>query len=176
MGARGQKWLKGIHIVFAGLWFGGATLINVKQFFVDAHSDRELYGILQTMVFVDNFIIIPGAVGALLTGLVYAIWTQWGWFKHNWIIAKWIICVYGIVFGTYPLGPWLEGMMHMAGDQGLAALSNPAYRHNQLMLMVFGTVQGITIAFSIFLSTLKPWKRGRKTNPVSLPLEGKASP
>ena len=98
----------------------------------------------------------------MLTGLLYSIWTRWGWFKHRWITVKWVICVFGVVFGTYPLGPWLEGMMHMAGDEGLAALSSPEYRHNQGMLMIFGTFQGLTITFAVFLSTLKPWKGRRK--------------
>ncbi len=154
-----QKWLKGFHIIFASMWLGGATLLNIKQFLINAESDGELYGILSTMVFVDWAIIVPGALGALLTGLLYSIGTQWGWFKHHWITVKWGICIFGVIFGTYPLGPWLEGMMHMAKEQGLGALSNPEYAHNQLMLMILGTFQGVTITFAMFLSTLKPWKR-----------------
>jgi len=165
MSSQAQKWLKSFHIVFASLWLGGATLLNIKQFMISAASDGELCGILGTMVYVDWFIIVPGAIGALLTGLIYSLWTRWGWFEHRWITVKWVICIFGVVFGTYPLGPWLEGMLHLARAQGLAAMADPTYQHNQLMLMIFGTFQGATITFAVFLSTLKPWRRRRKSAP-----------
>ena len=163
---RAQRWLKAFHIVFASMWFGGALLLNVKQFFVDARSDGELFGTLKTMVFVDWSIIVPGALGVLVTGLVYSIWTQWGWFKHRWITVKWAICIFGVIFGTYPLGPWLEEMMRLAGEHGLAALSHPDYEHCRSMLMIFGSFQGLTIGFAMFVSTLKPWRQRRQPAPT----------
>ena len=76
-----------------------------------------------------------------LTGLLYSIWTNWGWFKHKWVTVKWAICLYGVVFGTYPLGPWMSELAAIAKSKGLTALSDPVFAHNRLMLMVFGTFQ-----------------------------------
>ena len=47
-----------------------------KQFFINPMDGRELYGILATMDFIDFFVIIPGAIGCLLTALFYSIWTN----------------------------------------------------------------------------------------------------
>jgi hypothetical protein len=162
LGPGGQRWLKSIHAFFASMWVGAAIVLSVKLFFISPSSGGELYGIHGTMEFIDNFIIIPGAFGVLLTGIVYSVWTNWGWFKHKWVTVKWAVCVYGIVIGTYPLGPWQSSLMDISKEQGLKALSDPTYVHNRHMLYILGTFQVLTLIFAIFLSALKPWERGAK--------------
>jgi hypothetical protein len=83
--------------------------------------------------------------------------------KHNWITVKWIICVFGLVFGTFWLGPWLSDMAHTAKDLGLKALSDPEYLSGRRNLAILGTFQALTIIFAVFISTLKPWKKKRKS-------------
>jgi len=156
---RAQRWLKGFHSLFACMWVGAAIVLSVKQFFVNPSDGGELYGITATMDFIDIFIIIPGAIGVLLTAVIYSVWTNWGWFKHNWIVVKWIICLYGVIFGTYPLGPWMSGLAHISREKGLAALSDPTYLHNRTMLFTFGTFQVLTLIFAVFITALKPWKK-----------------
>ena len=141
------------------MWVGAAIVLSVKQFFVHPSNGGELYGIMSTMDFIDIFIIIPGAIGVLLTGLIYSIWTNWVWLKHNWIVVKWVICLYGVIFGTYPLGPWMSGLAHISKEQGMAALADPTYMHNRTMLLVFGTFQAATLIFAVWITALKPWKR-----------------
>ena len=159
LSARGQKWLKGFHVVFGCVWLGSAVCLAVVQFFINPSDGKELYGINSTIHFMDYFILVPGAPGVFLTALIYSIWTNWGWFKHKWIIVKWVICLYGIIFGTYPLGPWQTGMTLISQQKGMAALLDPTYLHNQNMLYIFGTFQTATLLFAVFLSTLKPWKK-----------------
>lgn len=161
---KGQRWLKGFHSLFACMWVGAALVLSVKQFFVTPSNGGELYGITSTMDFIDVFIIIPGAIGVLLTGLVYSIWTNWGWFKHNWITVKWVICLYGVIFGTYPLGPWMSGLARLSKEKGIAALADPTYLHNRTMLYTFGTFQAATLIFAVFLTALKPWKKKQENS------------
>ena len=151
LSSKGQRWLKGFHSFFACMWVGAAVVLSVKQFFVNPFNGGELYGITSTMDFIDIFIIIPGAIGVLLTGLIYSIWTNWGWFKHNWITVKWVICLYGVVFGTYPLGPWMSDLAHISKAHGISALSDPTFLHNRMMLTIFGTFQVSTLIFAVFI-------------------------
>lgn len=159
-----QKWLKSFHLLFVALWVGGAVTLSSKQFFITAQSDGELYGILSTMHYIDIFIIIPGAMGCLLTGILYSSLTNWGWFTYKWVIVKWIICLYGVIFGTYPLGPWLDSMVEIANIKGLAAYNDPQFIHSLTMLMIFGTFQALTLVFACFISSLKPWGKISKLN------------
>ncbi len=162
LGQKGQRWLKGFHSLFACMWVGAAIVLSVKQLFVNPSNGKELYGIMSTMDFIDIFIIIPGAIGVLVTGLIYSVWTNWGWFKHKWITVKWIICLYGVVFGTYPLGPWMSSLAHISKKQGISALSDPIYLHNRTMLYVFGTLQAATLIFAVFITAVKPWGKAQK--------------
>ena len=94
LSVRGQKWLKAVHIYSGCVWIGCATVLSVMPYFVHPESDGELYGIQYTLDFIDLFILVPGAIGTFLTALIYSIWTNWGWFKHNWITVKWVICLF----------------------------------------------------------------------------------
>lgn len=156
LGLTGQRWLKCFHVWFASIWVGCAITLAIKQFFVDPLQGHELYGIVATLDFIDLFILVPGAIGTLLTALIYSIWTKWGRFKHNWIIVKWIICLFGIIFGTFWLGPWLSRMAYIAKEIGMMALSEVEYLYNRQMSIIFGTFQALTIIFATFISILKP--------------------
>lgn len=75
---------------------------------------------------------------------------------------KWCICIFGIVFGTFWLGPWITEMAELTRNQGLQALSDPVYMQNHVNLMIFGTFQACTVIFAMVISTLKPWKKAAK--------------
>ena len=162
MKAAGQRRLKCIHLICACLWVGGAVSLTLMNFFMIPADTAALYGIHRSMKFIDDFIIIPGAMGLLLSGLVYSLFTNWGWFSHSWITAKWIINIYGVVFGTFWLGPWVNSLAPMVKEQGSAVLNNPVYLHNVHMLRIWGTFQVSTIIFALIISVVKPCKRHRK--------------
>ncbi|WP_136798466.1 MULTISPECIES: hypothetical protein [Desulfosediminicola] len=159
LSSKGQKWLKCLHIYSGTVWVGCATTLAIMQFFVNPSTGPELYGIVATLDFIDLFILVPGAIGTFVTALVYSIWTHWGWFKHNWITVKWIICIFGLVFGTFALGPWTSEMAVIAKERGLDALADTQYLSNKQNSMIFGTIQALTVIFAVFISTLKPWKK-----------------
>jgi uncharacterized membrane protein len=171
LGPKGQRWLKGFHSLFACAWIGADLSLCVKNHFINPTSAGELFGIVATMDFINKFLVIPGAMGVFLTGIVYSIWTNWGWFKHNWITVKWAICIFVIGFGTYPLGPWMTSLVEIAGDQGLAALSDPTFVSNRLYLHIFGTLQISTLILAVFLSALKPWKKEGKVRKQKLMMQ-----
>ncbi len=163
LGANGSKWLKGIHLVAVSCWVGGGVALILLYFAKDGVDDPGvLYGINQAIHFVDmNVVVIPGAFGCLLTGLAYSALTNWGFFKHGWLIFKWIVTVTAILFGTFFLGPWETAMMEISGDLGLAALADPDYLANQRLNLAFGALQVSVLVATIFVSIFKPWK-GRR--------------
>lgn len=161
LSAKSQKWLKSIHIFFACLWIGGGLSLTLMLIFLDAENSMQFYGMHVSMKFVDDLIVATGGIGSLLTGLVYSMFTNWGWFKHKWIIAKWCINLYGATLGIFWLGPWLNNMVAIVHSQGMAALGNPVYIHNKSLSLYFGSFQLLTMLFALYLSTHKPWKKKR---------------
>ena len=162
LGFKGRRWLKIAHLFLACVWMSAGLILVILGLSMKAESGQALYGINAVMKFIDDFVIIPAANGTLLTGLIYGIWTKWGFFKQRWIIVKWAITLYGIVFGTFFLGPWLNALPPIAGKLGMAALSDPAYMHAKKMNLIFGSIQVATLIFALAISVLKPWKKKSK--------------
>jgi len=162
--AKGLKWLKGFHLIAVACWVGGGVALILLYFLKDGVADSGvLYGINQSIHHVDMaVVVIPGAFGCLLTGLIYSSFSNWGFFKHNWLIVKWIVTVTAILFGTFFLGPWETAMMEISGEIGISSLSDPAYRYNQKMNLVFGALQVLVLMITVFISIFKPWKSGKK--------------
>ena len=153
-------WLKIVHLLFVAAWIGGQmsfTLIQSMKYTL-ALPDHQ-YGILASMKAIDDIIIVGGALGCLLTGLVYSLMTSWGFFRFHWITVKWICTVTLILFGTFFLGPWVNEMAAISAAEYGAALTNPQYLYNEKMNMTWGSIQfGVNI-FLVVISVLKPWKK-----------------
>ena len=160
LSAKGVKWLKGFHLIAVASWIGGAVSLLALYFLkIGVEDGGVLYGINKSIHHVDmNIVVIPGAVGSLLTGLLYSLFSNWGFFKHNWLTFKWIVTVTAIVFGTFFLGPWETAMMEISGKIGIASLTDQAYLYNQQMNLMFGTLQVLVLIITVFVSILKPWK------------------
>lgn len=166
LGPSGIKWLKIIHLLFVGLWIGSSFSILFLIIFLQFSGLKEVYGFYLGIKLVDDFAIIPGAVGAMLTGMVYGIWTKWGFFRHNWLTVKWILNIALMITGIFLLGPAVNANTALAESKRLAALVSDQFMSNQQMLIILGSVQFILLLFMLYVSTFKPWKKRKsKTLP-----------
>lgn len=162
--ATGLKWLKGFHLLAVACWVGGGVSLLLLYFLKNRVADGGvLYGINQSIHHVDMaVVVVPGAFGCLVTGLIYSLFSHWGFFRHTWLTFKWIVTAAAILFGTFFLGPWETTMMEISGRLGLSALSDPAYLYNEKMNLVFGAIQVLMLMITVFVSILKPWKSKNK--------------
>jgi len=166
LSAKGLRWLKGFHLIAVSCWIGGAVALLLLYFLKNGVTDGSvLYGINQSIHHVDMVVVvIPGAFGCLITGLLYSTFSNWGFFKHNWLIFKWIITVAAILFGTFFLGPWETTMMEISGKLGISSLNDQSYLYNQKMNVIFGGIQCIVLMITVFISIFKPWKKKKSKN------------
>ena len=159
LSGKSQRWLKAVHLLFGAVWASSGITLIALQLSLEPASGGELHGMLLAAKFIDDFMIIPGATGSLLTGLIYSIWTNWGFFKHRWITVKWIITVGGVLFGTFFLGVWLNSLPPIAAEMGMDALSDPLFVRNQSLNLTWGSLQVASVVFALIISALKPWGR-----------------
>jgi uncharacterized membrane protein len=152
LGKKGLRWLKGFHLIAVSCWVGGAVALLLLYFLkMDVIEGGVLFGINQSIHHVDmSVVVIPGALGCLLTGLIYSSFSNWGFFKHNWLIF---------------LGPWETRMMEISGDLGMSALADRDYLYNQKMNFIFGVLQCLAVMVTVFISIFKPWKK-KKSRPA----------
>lgn len=156
-----KNWLLSFHVAFGGIWFGTALCMVAVALAKGGKSFNgdELYAINYVLKFLDDFIIIPAANLSLLTGGLLSWLTIWGFFKHYWVIFKWVATVTLIVVGTIWLGPWVNAMTAISESERLQALHNPLYVFDQKAMLVGAIIQTICVLFIIAVSVLKPWGR-----------------
>jgi len=154
--------LKMFHIFFAFCWVIAALILLSLLVIPQPVSDDELYMQSRIVQIVDDYFIIPGALGSLLTGLIYGIWTHWGFFKHTWITVKWILTILQILFGTFILGPYVNNNVILADRiRDKAMLSNDIvlFQANVQITLIGGSIQFVLLVFMVVLSVQKPWRK-----------------
>jgi len=152
----GIKVLKIVHLIFAFMWFVGALGIMLLLTTLSTQESHELYMRSLATKRLDDLLIIPGALGCLLTGIIYGIWTNWGFFKHRWLTIKWILTVAAVLFGTFIMGPWVDGNIYE--DVAKYTMDNSEFFSNVHNTIVWGGVQIFALLFLIAISVLKPWR------------------
>lgn len=157
------KILKMFHIFFAFSWIIGALTLCLLVFITYPESGDEFYMRSRILQIVDDYFIIGGAVGTFATGLIYSIWTNWGFFKHRWITVKWVMIILQMLFGTFVLGPCINDNVILADQLRDTSLTDPVFFENIHMTQVWGTVQTTLLLIVIAISVQKPWKEKNKT-------------
>ncbi|MBI9056867.1 MAG: DUF2269 family protein [Labilibaculum sp.] len=158
-----NKWLKSVHLIAAGVWITTGLVMFLVQFLSDdVQSGDQLYLMNKIIHFIDMKILVPSAILCLLTGWMYSQFTKWGYFKHGWLIFKWIITVLIIVLGTIYSGPWIEKLVDISGELGTNALTNSDYQWYDKSQNIMGVCMTSTLIITIFISVFKPAKSKKK--------------
>jgi len=160
LSSKGQKWLKSFHLLFVSAWIICGTVMLSFTFISSGLNNADhLYMLNYLTDFIDMKILVPAAMFTLLTGFLYSIFTNWGFFKYRWLIFKWIVTVAIIVIGTIFTGPWVKEMVELVKTDGMSALRNPRYIFISRSQLAVGICMNITLIFALFVSVFKPWKK-----------------
>lgn len=155
-----KNWLVSAHVTFAALWTG--TVLSMFLLALrNQHSTNAavLQALNSAINLLDDYVVIPAAIGSLLTGTLLCWLTVWGFFKHYWVIVKWIATVALIVFGTFWLFPWANAATALSESQRLQALENQLYHFDAKGVLIGTVVQVVCLVAVIVISLLKPWGR-----------------
>ena len=154
-----MKIVKMFHICFALCWVVAALILLSLLVIPHSRSGDELYMQSRIVQIVDDYFIIPGALGSLITGLIYGIGTHWGFFKHTWITVKWILTILQILFGTFVLGPYVNNNVILADQLRDAALTDSVFLGNVQTTLIGGGIQLALLVFMVVISVQKPWRK-----------------
>lgn len=166
-----KNWVLSFHIGFAALWTG-----TVFSMFLIALRNQEttnadsLFALNSAINLLDDFIVIPAAIGSVVTATVLCWQTNYGFFKFYWVITKWILTTGVMVFGTFWLFSWSNAAEDIAFTEGLNALKNPLYLFDTRGVLIGSLLQISFLFIIIVISTLKPWGRRltKDTSTVSM--------
>jgi len=162
LGSTGVKVLKIFHLFFAMLWICGAIALATIAFISEPSSGDELFMRSRIIQIIDDLLIIPGAIGCLLTGIIYGVWTNWGFFKHRWLTVKWVMTIAQMSFGTFILGPWVNDNVIISDKLRDAAFTDPSFISNFQNTQFWGSIQTSLLLLYIIISVIKPWKKSKQ--------------
>lgn len=81
LSTKGQKILKMVHLISVIAWVGAAIVMNSIRHLVTISDNASMYYMADFLEAVDMKILVLGAIVCLLTGLLYSLFTAWGFFK-----------------------------------------------------------------------------------------------
>ncbi len=116
MTSRLRKFALTAHISASVGWIGAVVaylaLAVVTQTSEDAQLVRSAYIALDPIT---GYALVPLAFASLLTGLVMSLGTQWGLFRHYWVIFKFLLTVLATII-LLGFTQSLSGMVGEAAD------------------------------------------------------------
>lgn len=144
------------HITFSVGWFGAvaaflviaiAGLISQEPLLVrSAYIAMEVIG---------WFIIVPACLGALITGLIQSLGTNWGLFKHYWVFVKLILTI----ASTIVLFLHMQPISYLADVAYKAEITSFELRGLRIQLLADAGAALLVLLIITTISVFKPWGR-----------------
>lgn len=151
--SRAQKYIKMLHIMFSGLWIGGTAALTALICLYHPQSNEALVSKNSILLLLDLYIIAPGAVGCLVTGLIYTARTP-KLLRLKWILSKIAANIAFIAAGGLFVVPWLERSI----EKGRLLASPGSESLFEVGAHVsINAVQWAVIVFVVAVSVFKPW-------------------
>ena len=161
---RQKNWLLSAHVGFAALWTGAVLSMLLLSLRNRTSTNADVLNTLDSAVtLLDDWIVIPSAIGSVITATLLCWVTNYGFTKFYWVITKWFLTTGLVVFGTFWLFPWGNTAEQLSAQEGLQAFNNPIYQFDAKGVL-FGTILQVLFLFIIIgISVLKPWGRRPST-------------
>jgi hypothetical protein len=115
----------------------------------DTHLVRGAYLAMDVIV---RFAIVPLAVLSVLTGVIQGLGTQWGLFRHYWVVIKLALTI----IATVVLLTELEPIGHLADTAARSPLSSGTLRAERTSLVVHSGGGLVVLIVPTVLSIYKP--------------------
>lgn len=161
-----RKFALTAHITSSVGWFGAVAAFLVLAVAgltsQDAHIVRSAY---LTLELIGWFIIVPLSVASLLTGLVQALGTTWGLFRHWWVLIKLVLTI----LATIVLLVHMQPIGHLADVVAAATLAGGELHGLRVQLIADAGAALTVLIITTTLSVFKPrgltpygWRKQRE--------------
>lgn len=159
LGPKGLKILKICHLMFATMWIGGVMAFVSLQLGQTSQTKEIMYAAAQSHLIVDEYFLIPGGIGIVVTAILYGSLTKWGFFKQRWLVVKWILTVLLVALGAGYMGTTIKENMVYAQKVLAENADTGIFFANVRHVAIAGIVQLIAFVYIIVISVVKPWKK-----------------
>jgi len=146
------------HVSFSVGWLGAtAAFLALSIAGLTSHDAELVRGAYLSMDLISRFAIIPMCFAAVATGLVQALGTPWGLFRHYWILVKFGLAI----LATFALLVHQFGAMAVAAKQvsGVApeTLFSPDLGPLKTQLVLAPSLAILLLLAVTTIGVYKPW-------------------
>ena len=166
MGPSLRKFALTAHVTSCVGWLGAVAAFLVLAIAGLTSQDLQLVrAAYLAMELVGWFIIVPLSFASLLTGLVQALGTTWGLFKHWWVVIKLVLTL----LATIVLLVHMQPIGHLADVVAAATLAGGELRGLRIQLVADAGAAIVVLLVATTLSVYKPrgltaygWRKQRE--------------
>jgi hypothetical protein len=138
------------HIVCSVGWLGAIVPYLALAIAGMVSSDAQMgRAALVSMEVIGWYVIVPFSLAALVSGLVQAVGTQWGLFRHWWILAKFLLTIVAVVI----LLRHMQDVSRVAQLAKETTLSSADFRPE----LIHAAGGLLIVLAATMLSVFKPW-------------------
>jgi hypothetical protein len=151
-----RVWLV-LHVSLSVGWLGGSYAMLVMGAVALSSTGKPLRPATYDLLHIsDTAIMIPGSLGALVTGLVLALYTKWRVLHHWWVVTKLVLTIFAMAFGYAYTAQGVKAAL-------AATLADPGADVGSLEpgLLAGSVVMLVVLFLATVLSVVKPWGRTR---------------
>ncbi|GHG02140.1 hypothetical protein GCM10017783_12990 [Deinococcus piscis] len=149
-----QFWLT-LHYFFMLAWVAGTAGCVLLVFSGRSGSLAQAAHVFAVLL--DEWLIIPGAIGALVTGVWLAWRTNWGLTHYWWILVKLALNIALMLFGTF----FMHGLIQSTLMRSQQSVPGPEFAAERLQLLLSQGASLIILLTIVVISVYKPW--GKRT-------------
>ena len=142
-----------LHIVASVGWLGALTVFFAHALATLVAADEQIVRAASlAMGLTAWFVVMPRSVASLITGLIEALDTAWGLFRHYWVLFKLLLTA----VATLVLLVKLEPISHLARIAADATFSSGDMRGLQTSLMIHAAGGLFVFLTAVVLAVYKP--------------------
>ncbi|UPL51259.1 MULTISPECIES: hypothetical protein [Hymenobacter] len=151
-----RKFMLTAHITFSVGWLGAVAMFLALAITGLTSTDALLVRTAYLAMGLSGwFVIVPSSLAALATGVVQALGTPWGLFKHYWVLVKLVLTV----AATLLLLLHIQPIAYLAEVAAKADLSATDLRGLRLQLLADAAAALVVLLAATAISVYKPWGR-----------------
>jgi hypothetical protein len=147
-----RKFALTVHVTSSVGWLGAVAVFLVLAIAGLTGKDAQMVrAVYLAMELTTRFVIVPLCLASLLTGLISSLGTEWGLFRHYWILIKLLITI----LSTIGLLVHLQPISYLAGVATATTLSSSDHQV-QIQLVVIAGAAILALLVATTLSMYKP--------------------
>jgi hypothetical protein len=169
MGPGLRKFALTAHVTSSVGWFGAvAAFLLLAVAGLTSQDAQMVRAAYLTMQLIGWFIIVPLSLASLVSGLIQALGTTWGLFRHWWVLIKLVLTT----LATIVLLVHMRPIGHLADVVAAATLAGGELHGLRVQLIADAGAAVIVLLMTTTLSVYKPrgltpygWRKQREVSP-----------